>query len=104
MAAQQQHRDFEESFGCDIRLGDLAVRGHHQDRVRQRVEDRIGGVIAEGNEIRLSAVHAAALQPKRSKAMATRRCTSAGSSEVRTRARADLSCCAETPSVSAAVS
>jgi hypothetical protein len=63
VAAQQQHRDFEERFGGDIRLGDLAVGRHHQHRVRQRVEHRVGGVGRERGD-GLGVRHAARLQPK----------------------------------------
>ena len=43
LPAQQQHRRLEEGFRRDIGVGDLAVGVDHDDRMRQRVEHRVGG-------------------------------------------------------------
>ena len=65
MAAQQQHRNPEEGFGRDVGLDDLAVRRDHQDRMRQRVEHRVGGLGRERDDL-LGVTHAAILQPNSS--------------------------------------
>ena len=41
MPPQQRQRHFEEGFGGDIGVGDLAVGGDDDNRMRQRVEHRV---------------------------------------------------------------
>ncbi len=43
VAAQQRERHLEKGLSRDIGLGHLAVGGHHDNGMRQRIENRIGG-------------------------------------------------------------
>jgi hypothetical protein len=64
MAPQQRNRDFEKRFRRHVGVGDLAVRGDHDHRMRQRIEYRVGGDRGKGG--RHVETHAGALQPKAS--------------------------------------
>ena len=63
--AQHRDRGFEKLFGGDIGVGDLAVGRHHDHRMRQRVQHRIGRRIDCGGD-GVSAAHAAAFHAKAS--------------------------------------
>ena len=59
MPAQHRQRRLEEGFGRGIGVGDPPVRRHHDDRMRQRVEHRVGGPRGQRGH-GLQAAHAAA--------------------------------------------
>jgi hypothetical protein len=42
---------FEEGLGRDVRLGRSCRRGPPSDRVRQRIEHGVGGLVAHGDEV-----------------------------------------------------
>ncbi len=86
VTAQQRQRYLEESLGGDVGVDHLAVGRDDDDRVRQRIEHRIGG---RYRQERFSGAHAACLNaplspPNAPNASMRRRCTTAGSVAVST--------------------
>src|SRR5215831_12398311 len=108
MAPQQRGGNFEEAFGGDVGVVDLAVGPDENHRKGQRIENGIGRAARRraarrcGGEFEV--VHAAALHASMSYASWSCRVTSLGRSAVSTRVRKPLSTSPETPALAAAAS